>query len=76
MLALLSLSSFTNAILYITFPSTAYLTAEYYKTSILAVNFLSILFYFAYIPFCFVGGWIIDRKGVYFGVLFPLITIR
>lgn len=64
MLFLFSFVSFCNSLLFASFPPISILAAEYYEVDVVVINFLSLLYFIVYVPFCFVAAWMLDTKGL------------
>jgi len=61
--------SFSNAAVWITFAPVADKTAEYYDTSLTEVNWFSLVFPIAAIPFSPVSSWLLDTWGLRTGII-------
>ncbi|PRP75011.1 hypothetical protein PROFUN_07404 [Planoprotostelium fungivorum] len=66
----LFLLSFGNGITWITFSTISNITRDYYGVTLMWVNSLSLVFMITYIPLAFVGSWVLDRKGLEYGLFF------
>ncbi|XP_028391579.1 solute carrier family 49 member A3-like [Dendronephthya gigantea] len=69
MLAVLTLINFSNGMLWITYAPIDDKSAEYYGVSAFKINWLSLVFPIAALPFAMVSAWFIDTYGLRKGIL-------
>eukprot|EP00735_Rhodelphis_limneticus_P012634 TRINITY_DN5950_c0_g1::TRINITY_DN5950_c0_g1_i1::g.9952::m.9952 TRINITY_DN5950_c0_g1::TRINITY_DN5950_c0_g1_i1::g.9952 ORF type:complete len:434 (+),score=78.02,sp/Q28FF3/MFS7A_XENTR/38.46/4e-92,MFS_1/PF07690.11/3.6e-31,MFS_1/PF07690.11/1.9e+03,MFS_2/PF13347.1/4.3e-07,MFS_2/PF13347.1/4.6e+02,Nodulin-like/PF06813.8/0.00011,Nodulin-like/PF06813.8/3.9,OATP/PF03137.15/19,OATP/PF03137.15/0.0023,SPC25/PF06703.6/0.063,NADH_oxidored/PF08040.6/15,NADH_oxidored/PF08040.6/30 TRINITY_DN5950_c0_g1_i1:108-1409( len=69
MLFVMCLLNISNAMLWISFSPIASSTEDYYDISSTVVNLLSMAFMICYIPLGFTSCWVLDTKGLRWGVL-------
>lgn len=65
MLCLFGFLTFSNSLLFGTFPPISLACAKFYHTSLANINFLSLIFYLAYLPLFFPAAWLLDNKGLW-----------
>ena len=69
MLLLFSVLSLANALLWITYSPISTLIIDYYGVDSTTVNSLSLVYMIVYIPLTQLSSWLIDVKGLGFGMM-------
>lgn len=59
----------TNNALWITFAPIDVITESYFRTTALGVNWLSMVYMALYIPLVFVAAYVVERRGLRFGMV-------
>lgn len=69
LLTSLVLLNISSAINWITFSAISNIAADYFHVSLTLVNFLSVIFYLAYVVVSLFSSWVLDTKGLRTGVI-------